>query len=1323
MAAESPKRTMKYSHTIIRPHAFSDKSVMESVVDFISDVVPQAYCGNQKVEDKEKIQWVKFENTDGNDLANNPDFNSTESKGIPLLLILGYSNGVQIWNIMPNGEAQEALSLRQGPIKILRVLPTPTQEYDPYSVKRPLAAICDTSSAGQPYCSVKFVSLRTGDEVHNVSFKTLTVHGIECNKRVMLIPLHQSCGGMSGDGAQSYAATVISAAKGAFKGLTMFGEAIVSNVTGTNYKPAPTTKKVENVVDNAHFHAHANEPVAAINFDVTGTLLLTACKLGHNFHVFRIMAHPCSSSLGAVHHLYTLHRGDTTAKVIDMSFSQDRTVNLRTHCSPRVVNRASRYHKSAGLDETDYTTSARRSPVLSGSPGSSTGQYDNYPSLMRHNAINNSMGNPRLPPFPHPTTVYPLAQIKQPLNLVTTIGGTKTQSPTHSSTGTDNIIAVSSCFCTPRLWVGGSPNLSVDKREERRAVDSLFVVNHIGTLVEYILEPKPKAAASEKISDESMLDLAVTGYTQWHLQRSKTSEEVKPPLANLGELAPVTRHDSKDSLSSEHSNKDTDIDEQWLSQVEIFTHVGPHRRLWMGPQFAFKTYQNVQNTTVLSPNSSALLSQSPEANVAAMDIPTRSSPVAMPNSRPAYRRQAMGSDSTPPPGKGPNTPLLIEAGSFDQSPNLCDVYSSWAESTVAKQPRGSEEEEDRIKETLAEAMLESPLKEGGPSCIRNGSKVNSERELLGKLKNEKGRKKSGKKLSDLSSVKELCPSEVPEGSKRKNESVNRLELEKSKSSSLKQNETGDIPRFKPEQEENMLCPKVESDKASNSTSKKSKKSKKGKDACKTNTEKVTDEGLKVSTEKNVEKGKLQESKDYKDVKTLSEKTEGKDVQVKSESMKESMVGLENAKENKVKLAQDKVKTSKVKSDSECMEEDRLKTVSVETTKNLVKMVDKCTEIVKMIDKGTEMDLKLDVETTDKMIQNKKAENVQVRSDVVDVEEMFGGNSKGKSVHRKKVEQHTAETLHDFEFQKKDKGERVEKTEQEKKELSTGTINNESTDESKAKSQSGKERKNKNKKSDVVSLYVKEQTEDIAISDYNTNESAYSGFPKEISDDKNTDEVASNLKSDVDMIEPKIVKLDRVDDVKNVACGNIDLTQTDVSKKKDENLVSWDSVENTLSKKRSKSKNKKASSPVPQVAIRDKNLDSKKDMECMSEKEKQKPVDSSRIEKKDEGLEHTPKETTGKKTKSNGKKEMSPVSQVTTGKKNVDSKDDIERMSEKEKQKSADSSSSGKTDKDVFIGSNENLSTSSGSSTGISLPRGAEHCDNIFGTSHESPDSS
>ena len=97
----------------------------------------------------------------------------------------------------------------------------------------------------------------------------------------------------------------------------------------------------------AHFPAHTSEPIASMAFDpsgkyqttnifrielkkdetkmcagynvygfnVLGMMLLTADKLGHNFHLFRIMAHPWSCSLGAVHHLYTLHRGDTTAEV------------------------------------------------------------------------------------------------------------------------------------------------------------------------------------------------------------------------------------------------------------------------------------------------------------------------------------------------------------------------------------------------------------------------------------------------------------------------------------------------------------------------------------------------------------------------------------------------------------------------------------------------------------------------------------------------------------------------------------------------------------------------------------------------------------------------------------------------------------------------------------------------------------------------------------------------------------------------------------------------------------------------------------------------
>ena len=79
----------------------------------------------------------------------------------------------------------------------------------------------------------------------------------------------------------------------------------------------------------AHFVAHANgHPISTLAFDPSGILLFTADSLGHSFHVFKVMSHPLSCALGAVHHLYTLHRGDTTAKVqTTISFQQIVLVN------------------------------------------------------------------------------------------------------------------------------------------------------------------------------------------------------------------------------------------------------------------------------------------------------------------------------------------------------------------------------------------------------------------------------------------------------------------------------------------------------------------------------------------------------------------------------------------------------------------------------------------------------------------------------------------------------------------------------------------------------------------------------------------------------------------------------------------------------------------------------------------------------------------------------------------------------------------------------------------------------------------------------------
>lgn len=174
-----------------------------------------------------------------------------------------------------------------------------------------------------------------------------------------MIPSKASAGGMFFDGVASYTATVLNAAKSLGKGLRELGEHVAAGLTGSGANAAnqggsapgtvnadgsqpgivtildikhqikdisPTSGTPVAVNGNdpiiAHFLAHT-EAVTSMSFDPSGMLLLTADRRGHDFNVFRIQPHPSGSVLAAVHHLYVLHRGDTSAKVQDISFSFD----------------------------------------------------------------------------------------------------------------------------------------------------------------------------------------------------------------------------------------------------------------------------------------------------------------------------------------------------------------------------------------------------------------------------------------------------------------------------------------------------------------------------------------------------------------------------------------------------------------------------------------------------------------------------------------------------------------------------------------------------------------------------------------------------------------------------------------------------------------------------------------------------------------------------------------------------------------------------------------------------------------------------------------
>lgn len=839
---------------VIRPHSACDeKTVMESLVHFLQDVVSSGAesttsSKSTKVEG-DAILWARFETSDLNELGvfdldpssgQNSDGKSGatfEAKPVPsLLLILGYANGAQIWSVASSGEAKELFSLKNGPIKALKLLPHPDCDpgiSDRYSAKRPLVAISESTSPLNS--NLKFVSLTTGEDVHAIAYKQ-PILDLLANRKVVVasfvekfvvldsstlshrfwvgscfpsagpnlnpialssrwlayadtrfVSHHQSYGGVSSASGQSYTSTVISAAKSLSKGLTALGETVASSLSGgmsptgvplqhqqqpnrgspsadgfgfgaqplleaphvpgvvsvldvtrveeEKFGVTPDTSAIEGLV--AHFLAHANEPIAALAWNQSGQLLFTADRLGHCFHIFKILSHPLSSSFAAVHHLYTLRRGETTSKVQDVAFSLDSRwvavstfrgtthvfpitpyggpVTSRTHLCSKVVNRASRFHKSAGIDEIDSLSSPHSpssNPLLLGSsPSSATPHLSPEHHYHHHHVYHHSShphGNPRVAAPPSPNLVHSVAQIKQPLTLANAIpgsGGTNPAAGTksgksgnapisthhhhhhhqHHHGSQDHLdsaasICVATVFGKSRGWLGQHSTHSAVS--ESPFVDALFVMGWHGGLLEYILDPHPaglpppsptsllsSSPASDfpsKIADETRIEVVSSPRARWMLRRLPASPEFPPPLpaenplltaaqvaaATLKQNAKVKaasftfsggadrvpsgvsasssgvflglrgpgdgeraggesvktaaalRRSSEGDSSLESDDDEDDGDDQWLSQVEMVTYEGPHRRLWMGPQFAFKVVNPA--TTSLTPSSSAL---------------------------------------------------------------------------------------------------------------------------------------------------------------------------------------------------------------------------------------------------------------------------------------------------------------------------------------------------------------------------------------------------------------------------------------------------------------------------------------------------------------------------------------------------------------------------------------------------------------------------------------------------------------------------------------------------------------------------------------------
>ena len=551
----------------------------------------------------------------------------------------------------------------------------------------------------------------------------------------------RSRGGNRQESGQSYTATFLDAAKtmgtalgeqwGRLTGTNTHPEADMSS-SPSHRRSSPPDPGVLSVVDLecawgereqqveigrlvdgrgvvAHFRAHAS-PLAAMKFDQSGQLLVTCCVEGRVFNVFSIQPHPCDPSECQVQHLYMLYRGETISIVQDLHFSTDSRwvtvstlrgtahtfpitpyggqISVRTHTEPLVANKLSRFHTTAGLDEVNLVSKSDSdvtiTPDMLLAPwASSSGCALTKPVRVESLAIKPPLSSHRSPDKKPATASKPPHRLFRPQE-----GG----ACLNAYFGT--------ALSRPRSASGGSCTLA-----EPAVCESLYLLTGSGCLLEHKLTPTPVPPVKGVVCQESPVLLKVQGLSEWCLARDRDSPAFEPPLSKHSPLL-VTSCIMRDLLLAHcdlgESRQELQIpiepvkSKEWLTNVELVTYAPPGRRLWMGPQFCFKTFKRPPSIDY----STLVYSSSPRSN--ASEEGDRYAPplidlvyddVTETSSLPLHVRH---SDPMPTSSRPEGWP------SAEGTPNedLLEVYGSWKD----YQPTAGLSEMNIVRDLISDAM-------------------------------------------------------------------------------------------------------------------------------------------------------------------------------------------------------------------------------------------------------------------------------------------------------------------------------------------------------------------------------------------------------------------------------------------------------------------------------------------------------------------------------------------------------------------------------------------------------------------------------------------
>jgi hypothetical protein len=349
----------------------------------------------------------------------------------------------------------------------------------------------------------------------------------------------------------------------------------------------------------AHFRAHWN-PVAALEFDGSGTLLLTAAVDGQTFNVYSlrppVLAPAGSGSAGSgadasapgaaisgggggagggvasgasassidvdaivPRQLYRLVRGFTSAAIQSITFSGD-----------------SRFLSVASMRGTTH--------IYALSPTGGDVTLASHAPATAHAAgvLDKADGDVDLQRGSTPlVTLRALARIKSFTNVATTQGGEVLRVPAIASTAlfADAAVALARGARGPRCSYAAVRHGS-DARQ-------MFVVTQMGVMTRYQLVPHAPTTPAERSAAPNELCLDAVPVGAWDLCRRVRWDEVKFVPPNEPTLHAVA---SENPELARSAAADAERASRWLANVEIETH-SPHLRpLFIGPQCRVRTF-------------------------------------------------------------------------------------------------------------------------------------------------------------------------------------------------------------------------------------------------------------------------------------------------------------------------------------------------------------------------------------------------------------------------------------------------------------------------------------------------------------------------------------------------------------------------------------------------------------------------------------------------------------------------------------------------------------------------------------------------------------